>query len=63
MCRTPYCAASVSEEVVWSRCIGLLVGIETEYPGLPTRYWSKIEVEGGGELWCCLLYTSDAADE
>ena len=44
LCRTPYCEGVVSEEVVWSRCIGFLVGIETDYPGLLTRYWSKIEV-------------------
>ena len=48
MCRTPYCEGVVSEEVAWSRCIGLLVGIETDYPGLLTRYSSKLRFERGG---------------
>ena len=51
MCRTPHCEGVVSEEVVWSRRIGLLVGIGMDYPDLLTRYWSKLRFEGGGELW------------
>ena len=59
MCRTAKCEFIVSEEVVWIRCIGLLVGITTNYPGLWTRYRSKFEVwTGGGECFYPQILTN-----
>ena len=38
MCRTPYCEGVLSEEVVWSDYIEILVGIVADYLSLLTRY-------------------------